>query len=349
MKHIPTSICIFRLSALGDVTHMLPVIHTLQRTYPDTKITWIIGKLEVQLVKNIPGIEFIIFDKSKGLQAYTSLWKTLRGRKFDILLMMQVALRASIASLGIRAEQRIGFDRDRSRDGQHLFCNAVIPENPRTHVLDGFFDFLRAIGIEQRVMQWDLPVDPEAHTFAEQYIQGQPTLVINPCTSARANNFRNWRAEYYAAVADYAAQRYQLQTILTGGPADAEKEMAEQIIAAADSPVVSLVGNTTIQQMLAVLQQASLIIAPDTGPAHMGTAVGTPVIGLYVTSNPERTGPYNSRHLTVNRYPNAVKKYLHQSVEQAKWGQRVRHADAIDLITVEDVTRQLDRFFSTEH
>ena len=93
----PESLCVLRLSAVGDVCHTLPVVRTLQAAWPETRITWIIGRLEASLVGDIPGIEFITFDKSKGLGAYTALRRTLRGRRFGLLLHMQMSLRASVA------------------------------------------------------------------------------------------------------------------------------------------------------------------------------------------------------------------------------------------------------------
>ena len=76
----------------------------------------------------------------------------------------------------------------------------------------------------------------------------------------------------------------------------------------------------------------------------MATAVGTPVIGLYATSNPDRTGPYLGRELTVNRYPDAVERFLGTAVDEVRWGQRVRDPGAMELITIEDVTSKIDAF-----
>src|SRR5687768_9822152 len=95
----PANLCLLRLSALGDICHTLPIVRTIQRAWPRTTLTWIIGQLEHGLVHDIPGIEFIVFDKSDGLRAYTDLRRRLHGRRFDVLLHMQVALRASLASL----------------------------------------------------------------------------------------------------------------------------------------------------------------------------------------------------------------------------------------------------------
>ena len=94
-----------------------------------------------------------------------------------------------------------------------------------------------------------------------------------------------------------------------------------------------------------LLAAAEFVIAPDSGPVHMATAAGTTVIGLYATSNPDRTGPYLSREYTVNRYPDAVRRYLGKEVEQLRWGQRVRHPEAMSLITVDDVIGKIDAYF----
>src|SRR5574337_484487 len=91
----PVSVCILRLSAVGDVSHTLPVVRSLQNAWPDTRFTWIIGKLEATLLGDIPGIEFIIFDKSQGWKAHAQLRRSLRRRQFDLLLHMQLSLRAS--------------------------------------------------------------------------------------------------------------------------------------------------------------------------------------------------------------------------------------------------------------
>ena len=77
----------------------------------------------------------------------------------------------------------------------------------------------------------------------------------------------------------------------------------------------------------------------------MATALGTAVIGLYATSNPDRTGPYNSKKLTINRYPDAIRRYLDKNVADVAWGERVRDPEAMNLITVPDVLHNIDNFF----
>ena len=338
----PESLCILRLSAIGDVTHVLPIVRTLQSVWPRTKITWIIGKTEAALISDIEGIEFIIFDKNEGWQAYKKLHSTLSGRRFTVLLHMQAALRASIASLIIRADTKIGFDKARSRDFQHLFTNVSISGNPRVHVVDTFFQFLQAMGINSKILRWDIPVSEKDVKFAQQSLENRETLVINPCTSVRAKNWRNWDIERYATVIDYAAVNYDLNIVLTGGPAKEERAFGEAIVELAHTKVNNLIGKSSLKQLQAILAAARVVIAPDTGPAHMAAAAGVPVIGLYASSNPLRTGPYRSLPWTINTDPEALQLYNQQREDNVQWGKRVRSNNVMDTIEINDVTDMLD-------
>ncbi|MGM0476075.1 MAG: glycosyltransferase family 9 protein [Pseudomonadota bacterium] len=340
---MPSSLCIVRLSAIGDVTHIVPVIRTLQRYWPETSLTWVVGKVEAGLVGDLPGVEVIPFEKGGGLAALRDLRRRLGGRRFDILLQMQTALRANVAGLAVRADRRLGYDSGRSRNGHGLFINHRIAPNPRQHVLDGFFDFLRAMGLEERELRWDIPLPEEAREFAATHLPGDgPVLVINPCSSVRPRNWRNWQPERYAAVADYASRVHGMRVVLTGGPSPQERAFGEAVARAMESGPVNLVGETSLKELLAVLERATAMVAPDTGPAHMGTAAGVPVIGLFGTSNPLRTGPYLSQEWAVNRYPENLERFGGTTLEKAVWGQRVRHPEAMAAIEVEDVTARLD-------
>ena len=338
----PKCICILRLSAIGDVTHVLPTVRTLQHHWPQAAITWIIGKAEVGLIGDLPGVEFIVFDKKLGWSAYRSLFASLRNRQFDVLLHMQVSLRASLASLAVKAPVRLGFDRARAKNLQWLFTNCSIAARTRQHVLDSFLEFPRALGLQETVMAWNIPIPQQARDFVAKNIpEDRRVLAINPCSSVRARNWRNWDIQSYAQIIDHAARQYGLLTVLTGGPSAAEREYAEAIAAKAANKPINTVGRTTLKELLAVLERAEVVVAPDTGPAHMANAVGTPVIGLYASSNPERTGPYLFRQFTVNKYPEAVRMEFAKESDVVRWGKRVRNPDAMNLIRVADVEKRL--------
>lgn len=343
----PKSVCILRLSAIGDVTHILPIIATLHEYWPDTRVTWIIGKIEYQLVKSLPNIEFIVFDKLKGWSEYRQLRQQLKGRCFDILLMMQVALRTNLISMLIPAKRKIGFDKSRARDFHSLFCKESIDGPHRVHVLDTFFQFLEKAGIQRRRMDWLLKADPESVAYATGIMDDKPTVIINPCSSARKNNWRNWPESYYAEIIDYLIDKKTVQVILSGGPANEEILFSERVIALCQHKPLNLVGKTSLMQLLALLEQAQCLIAPDTGPAHMGTVAGIPVIGLFASSNPQRSGPYSSLANCVNAYPQALEKYNKNSLASARWGERIRHADVMKLIPVNAVLNQINKILTS--
>jgi heptosyltransferase I len=342
----PESLCILRLSAIGDISHTLPVVRTLQARWPDTRLTWIIGKTEHALVGDIPGIDFIIFDKKRGWRAYLDVRRQLRGRRFDVLLHMQMALRASLISLFIDAPIKLGFDRARAKDGQWLFTNAQIAPRPREHVLDSLFGFSAALGVTERRLRWDIPIPEAARRYAEQLLPGaQPTLIISPCSSQA---HRNWTAEGYAAVADYAVERHGMRVLLTGGGSALEREMGNAIEQLMRHHPLNVIGATNLKQLLALLSRAAALLAPDAGPAHLATAVGTPVIGLYACTNPDRARPYLSEGLVVNKYPESVQVHYGKLPGQLPWGTRVRDRGAMSLIAVTDVTAILDRLLAND-
>ena len=336
----PRRICLLRLSALGDVCHVLPVVRTLQDAWPGTEITWIIGKLEHKLLGHLPGIEFLVFDKKAGRAAYGDLRRRMSGRRYDVLLHMQLAIRASLAAALVPAELKVGFDRPRAREMQWLFTNARIAPRQREHVLDSLFGFAEALGLRERSMRWDIPLPEPALDYARRAIpDAQPTLVISPCSS---HVLRNWTAEGYAAVADYAAARHGLRVLVCGGRSELEVQYGERIAALMRQPCVNLVGKDTLVEFLATLQRAKVLISPDSGPAHMATTVGTPVIGLYAATNPTRSGPYYSRSWCVDRYEAAARKFIGKPAAELPWTEKVEQPGVMDLITPADVIERLD-------
>ena len=150
------TLCILRLSALGDATHVLPLIRTLQKNLPDCRITWILGKGEAKLMDGLDGVELIVFDKLAGLAGVKALARTLNGRRFDVLLQMQLALRANLISSVISAKRRIGYDARRAKEGHGLFINERI-RHDKHRVLDVFGLFAEPLGLRQTEVVWNIP------------------------------------------------------------------------------------------------------------------------------------------------------------------------------------------------
>ncbi|MEG3078970.1 glycosyltransferase family 9 protein [Halomonas sp. 5021] len=339
----PNHIAILRLSALGDVCNLVPTVRALQRQWPQARITWIIGKGEYSLLAGLSGVEFVVYDKATGLKGMRALWRELADTRFDVLLHMQQAIRASILSLGLKANVRVGYDKARAKDAQHRFTQLHIAPRTNPHVLESFMDFARLMGVEEGPLEWNLAVPPAAYDEARLISGEAPYLVINPCSNVRLRNFRNWSVEGYASVIEYAWVQHGLKSVLTGGGSSLEREIGEQIeMLCQPGSVINAIGQTSLKGLLALVDGARAVVSPDTGPAHMSNAMGTPTLGLYATTNPQRAAPYLWRDFAVNAYPEALYTYQQKLVEEVSWGQRVRHADAMGLIKTDDVIAKFE-------
>lgn len=334
--------CLLRLSALGDVTHVVPLVRTLQAARPDTPIHWIIDKAGHKLLDGLPGVVFHAYDKKTGMAGVKELRRQLPPGRFDALLQMQVAFRANLLSAFIPAERRIGYDRSRSKDLHGLFINERIPDRPGIHVLDAIGSFCEPLGLRQTEVSWDLAVPPSAYEWAAAQWpdDGRPVLMISPCSS---HVMRNWYADRYAAVANHASAR-GWQVVLCGGRSELERSMADAIQAQLATPALDLVGRDTLKQLPALLARADLVMTPDSGPMHIANAMGTKVLGLHAASNPHRSGPYSDRRYCVDRYDDAARKYLGKQAADLKWGTKIEFDDVMELITVEDGIAAFERY-----
>jgi heptosyltransferase I len=335
-------LCLLRLSALGDVTHVVPLVRTLQAARPDTPIHWIIDKAGHKLLDGLPGVTFHAYDKKSGMAGVKELRRQLPPGRFEALLQMQVAFRANLLSAFIPAERRIGYDRSRSKDLHGLFINERIPDRPGIHVLDAIGSFCEPLGLRQAEVSWDLAVPQSAYEWAAAQWQddGRPVLMISPCSS---HVRRNWYADRYAAVANHAAQR-GWRVVLCGGRSELERSMADAIQAQLHTPALDLVGKDTLKQLPALLARANLVMTPDSGPMHIANAMGAKVLGLHAASNPNRSGPYSDRRYCVDRYDDAARKYLAKQAADLKWGTKIEFDDVMELITVEDGIAAFERY-----
>ena len=338
----PQSICLLRLSALGDVTHVLPLVHTLRTAWPRARLHWIIDKAGHKLLEGLPGVDFHVYDKRSGLAGMRALRGQLPRDGFDALLQMQVAFRANLLSAFVPARRRIGYDRTRSKDLHGLFIGERIADRPGIHVLDAIGSFCEPLGLKQTEVVWNLPVPEQAFAWAQAQWpdDGTPVLMISPCSSHAR---RNWHTAGYAAVADHAAAR-GWRVVLCGGRSELERSTADAILAAMRAPALDLVGKDTLKQLPALLARANLVMTPDSGPMHIANAMGSKVLGLHAASNPRRSGPYSDIRYCVDRYDAAARKYLRKPADALKWGTKIEFDGVMDLVTVDDAISAFERY-----
>ena len=208
--------------------------------------------------------------------------------------------------------------------------------------MDGLFEFAELIGVPlPPEPTWNIPVDASDEAFATAQIPpGTPTLVISPCTGQRFRNYRNWRVDWYAEIADYAETRYGARVLLTGGTTEIERTYGRGILELCKSRPTNLIGQTSLKQLLAILKRSSVVLCPDSGPAHMATlgphARRRVSMRRRIACAPAPTSASTSWSTSTRR---PCEREFRRPIDELRWGQRVRDPEAMSLITVADVTR----------
>lgn len=332
------SICIVRLSALGDVLMTVPLVRSLQAGFPQAKITWVISRPAFDMVEGMDGVEFVVIDKPNSLKDYWRFNQAFYKRRFDVLLAAQSSFRANLLYPLIRAKRKIGYDSLRAKDGHGLFVHERIMPG-KDHTLEGFLRFADVLGLPRTTPEWNLPVDEISHAWARKQLENKgPVLLVNPAASKPE---RSWMVERYVAVIKYAQDILKMSVILTGGPGPYDRQLADAILAKISCG--DLVGKTKPKQLLALISQSRLLLCPDTGPSHMAAAVGTPVVALHAVTSSDVSGPYTFRHLAVDCYPQAVKTVLNKTSETNVWGTHAHGEHTMELVQVDAVQSKLNQ------
>ena len=328
------SICILRLSAIGDITHIIPIVSTLQKYYKKCDITWVIGKTEYQLVKKLDNVNYIVIDKNKTLDSIIGMHKHLKKEKFDVVFHMQKSLRSKILGRVIDGKINVTF-------------NDINTNN--NHVLDNFFAFLEKINIKKKELNWQINkiLTNDSDFIDKNNLNDlKPFVTINPFTSERINNYREWDYDNYGTIAEYLFNEYSIKTVFIGKTTEERKNSFQKYIKVS-SKTLNLINKTSLGEMLSVLNMSKFYIGPDSGTLHMANMLALPIIGLYATSNPKRTGPYSNLEYTVDKYEKAILKFSKKSLEKTNWGERVRDKGAMKLILLDDVKLMIKKILSS--
>ncbi|HUF13411.1 MAG TPA: glycosyltransferase family 9 protein [Longimicrobiales bacterium] len=290
----PREVCIVMMSAIGDAVHVLPVANALKRGWPRCRITWVIQPAAHKLVENHPAIDdFIIFRRQRGIAGWRSLAdarRQLEGRRFDLVLALQVYFKAGVLTAMIDAPIKLGFDRARARDLNWLFTTHRLPAHPVQHVQDQYFEFVRYLGLDPRPVEWGIDITDEERRRQREFFAPlkRPVVAIVMGTSKPE---KNWMAERYTRLIDTIQRDMGLTAVLVGGPSAIEKEITDATLYRCSTVPVNALGDD-LRRLVWILDGADIVISPDTGPLHIARALERPVIGLYGYTNPKRLGPY---------------------------------------------------------
>jgi heptosyltransferase I len=309
------------LSAVGDAVQVLPVATALRRTFPDAHIAWVIQPGPHNLVQGHAAIDdFILFPKTlRGkspksvLQGISSLRSTTRGLKeyaarhldgsFDVLLDLQVYLKAGLLTGLAPARMKLGFDRYRARDLNWLFTKHRIPPHPNRfgHIQDQYFEFLAPLGVDPEPVEFGLCLTEDEMVDQRRIFSSfdRPVCAMVVGTSKEK---KNWTAGGYAQVARALHSDFGFHPMLVGGRSQAERTLAEKILSSEGENITDARGGD-LRHLLKLLDGSAMVISPDTGPMHMARALKVPVISLFGYTNPKRYGPYRLfKDLVVDGY-----------------------------------------------
>jgi heptosyltransferase I len=302
-------VLIVMMSAVGDAVHVLPVVTALKRHDPAIRITWILQGGPASLVRGHPDVdEIILFDRKGGWRAFADLRGKLGGRRFDVVLDLQVYFKASIVTALASAPVKLGFDRARARDWNWLVTNRKIPRRAPRHVQDQYFEFLDVLGVPSEPVEWRLGPYPHELDAQRAFFAGlrRPAVCL---VIGSTHVEKEWLPERWAAVSDALWERYGLQPVIVGGRSAREVETEREILARAKHPIISTLG-VPFRELVGILAGAALTLSLDTGPMHISVALGTPTIALMGYINPKRTGPYRRFHdLLIDAYGDPGEDY----------------------------------------
>ncbi|HEX2091594.1 MAG TPA: glycosyltransferase family 9 protein [Longimicrobiaceae bacterium] len=296
------------VSTVGNAVHVLPVLNSLKRHRPGVHTTWVLQPASAALVRNHPALDEVVpFDRARGVRGLLELHRALRERPFDVVLNLQAYLKAGLVAAAARAPVKLGYDRARARELTWLFSTHRIPPRPPGHVQDEYLEFVEALGVPV-VREWGLgPTDEEQERYARLLpSSGRPTVAVVVGTTRPE---KEWPAERYAALVDRLEGDLGARTVLVGGKGERETAAAATIRRLASRPPLDL-QEWDLRRLVYLIDCAEVLVSPDTGPLHVGVALGTPTVSLMGYTNPKRYGPYRRFHdLLVDAYGDPGEDY----------------------------------------
>ena len=336
-------ILIVRLSALGDIVHALPVLAAINKAMPDAQVDWLVEENYAPILSIVPGLHRRIIVRAKrsfatpeaisfgGWRGYPAAASYLRNQDYDVALDLQGLLKSSIWARSSFANRVVGFDQPnlRERQAAFLYSETVTPLDA-SHVIGKNLSILAALEIEPGAIE--VPLAPSASMATTAAIEAaggsRRFIVLNP-GAAWPN--KRWPADRFGALAASLRDRLGRSSLITWGPS--ERELAESV-ARASSGAASLAPATTVSDLAVLMREAALVVSGDTGPLHIAAAIGTPLVGLYGPTWPERNGPWDPQDVVISRASGCVCHHKRQCL---------RGAPCINEITVEEVVQASER------
>ena len=322
---------IVRLGSLGDVVHAIPAVAALRRRHPTALIDWMVDPKYSELLSLVTSIDrAIALDPRERWTDLIETARDLRRRHYDAVIDLQGLLKSALLARAAGGRRTIGFPRAHLRE---TLASAFYSETPDPgegpHVIHKALELMRALDVRDSTIEFPLLVP--SSTAAEHVaagLGGTGYALINP-GAAWAN--KRWPADRFGRLAASIRERHNLRSVVLWGPG--EESLAGTVIAAS-AGAAALAPPTSIPDIMAVAKGADVMISGDTGPLHLGAAVGTPLVALFGPTRAERNGPWASKDISVSVFDRC----------ECHYERKCRRGTAcIDTITLDEVVAAVDR------
>ena len=304
------TLLIVRLGSLGDIIHAVPAAAALRRAFPAASIDWLVDARHRDLLDLVPVINRRISVNTSSARSLTSVVGDLRRARYDAALDLQGLLKSGVLARLSGASRVIGFPSDLLREKAARFFYTETAGDTAPHVIDKNLSMLKAVGVRMPDVEFPLE-DRRPQTAADARSRlgiatGQRFAILNP-GAAWPN--KRWPPVYFAEVSRELAKRHGLRSLVLWGPG--EEQIAQAVVAASDNTAAASPA-TTIADLISLVKAAALMISGDTGPMHIAGAVGTPLVGIFGPTDPQRNGPWAEDDRVVSRYRSCGCHYQRQ-------------------------------------
>lgn len=290
---------------IGDAVMTTPALQRLRSSFPDSKITLLVPPAIIGLFEGADYVDTATAYRRRedGIPALFKTAKSLRRAGIDLAVLFQNAFEAALLARLARAKLRVGYaEQFRGPLLTHSLRRG--PQHKNRHQVLDYLDIVSEC--ERICFGKDFrPADaspiprivPSAHQrrIGRELISGfsidngsGPLIVINPgATNSRA---KCWPAEKFAELSDRLIRELNARIVITGGPS--ELDYAERVVWRMKvSGAINLAGKTSMGELIGLLESADLLVSNDTGPAHIGAALGRPVLTIFGPTNEFETAP----------------------------------------------------------
>lgn len=295
-----------RLGAIGDVVRTLPAVSALRRAYPRARITWLVEPASASLLADQPWIDDVLVFPRPTLLALLgrgrllALARTLRefvsrlrGLRPELVVDFHSILRSAMLARLSGAPRRVAYARPFGREGSTWLATDLARVGPRRIPrFERNAALLEYLGVEDRPAPAPLRLSPAA-VAAFAHATGEPApAVIHPGTSD-ATVHKRWTVAGYAAVARGLARETGTPVLVTAGPARDDRAFARAIVDAAGGSARPAPETPSLGHLAALFARCCLYVGSDTGPLHVASLVGTPVVQLLGPTHPVENEPWS--------------------------------------------------------